>query len=223
MPSPRQCPTPVTTTWSSGPVIARLDAGGVGRREQLSVPQRQRRKRDIHRELRLERMAEIGAGGAHRNVGRGWRARRAPPRSRAPRRWRPRSRRRWPGDGRRERLPHPRQRRRAVAPGCRLLRSDTTAARRASGLAPRASACSRASSTRKAPSEPSAMPPPLRARSQTGANAVLQRMPAERVEQHADRAVRRCRRRRRGRCRSGRPRRARARSAPRRRRPPPRP
>ena len=33
------------------------------------MAERQRCKRDVHGELRLEPMPEIGAGGAHRNVG----------------------------------------------------------------------------------------------------------------------------------------------------------
>ena len=51
MPSPRQWPTPVTTTWVERPVHRPLDARRVARRKQPSAAERERGKRDVHRRI----------------------------------------------------------------------------------------------------------------------------------------------------------------------------
>ena len=135
-------------------------------------------------------MAEIGAGGAHRQGRRCWprnarssavagSAPVAPEITAACAGFEPRR------DARTTcRSSARRHRRRACAATDRTRRAVS----RASGLAPRACACSRASSTRKAPSEPSAMPPRSR-RAPTPARSVLVRQAAERVEQQHVRAL----------------------------------
>ena len=151
--------------------------------KQLFMSQRQRCKRNVHGELRLETVADMGAGGAHRNIGhgrqpgallggRGLGAGRA-----GDHRDRPGS------ESRGKARPHPRRAqpsRRPAAVACGRTARSTS---RASGLALRAVACSRASSTRNAPSEPSAMPPPRAARSQTGANGAFKAWPPASIEQ----------------------------------------
>ena len=89
-PSPRQWPTPVTTTCFSGAVHRPLDARVVGRRKQTTTADARARPARIHRKLRLEPMTEIGAGGAHGKSRDARRGRRAPRRSPARRRSRPR-------------------------------------------------------------------------------------------------------------------------------------
>ena len=224
-PSPRQWPTPVTTTCASGPSIGRstpdASAGGNSAATAAAPPRRARcssgtaaRRHDRDR-CRWRAPATSGCCARKRALlaGRGLGAGRARDDG-ARARLQPR----------RDRRPTSARARRATSPGCapaavgharREPRERLGAARLARARA--------LSSTRNAPSEPSAKPPPSAARSHTGANVVLQSVAAELVEQQHDPGARRCRRRRPARSRSARPRCAHARCAPRRRRPLPRP
>ena len=145
--------------------IRPLDARGVGRRKQLSATERQRGKRDVHREIAArsrgrDRLPVARTG----NVGDAARARRAPRRSRARAPVAPEITAHAPAASRGASFCHIRASAAVTAPGVRLRRAPTRRRdSRASGLAPRASAWPRASSTRNAPSEPSAMPPAARA------------------------------------------------------------
>ena len=67
-PSPRQCPTPVTTTRLKRPAHRAFDARAIARRKQASTVQRDCRERNVHRELRLKPMPQVAAGGARRNI-----------------------------------------------------------------------------------------------------------------------------------------------------------
>ena len=72
-----------------------------------------------------------------------------------------------------------------ASPGRRRQRSVRIAAICASGVAPRAAACSRLSITRKQPSEPSTMPPPCRlARPDAGERLLPQQLAHLVVQQH---------------------------------------
>ena len=204
MPSPRQWPTPVTTICAERSSIGLFDAGGIGRRKQLFVSERERGKRDIHGELRLDPMPEIGAGGAHRNIrhgceqgallaGRGLRAGRARDHGDAA-----------GSEPRREALPHratarPLSRRLPLASGRTAPRES-----RASGLAPRAAGVLARLEHQERAERAERHAAAAAARSQTGAKSAFQRIAAGRVEQQQVRGARRCRRRRPARCRSGR-------------------